>query len=296
MTTPAAEHVAELDCVGFDAGRHDPRTKGAAGRCSWTEDCRESPAWSTTVTTATSRHLYALCGRHHARVHQYYPDATTTPEAEVQHLLEGWADGFAQQCRAEGTHPRDATRDRTLTLGRRGLDRDECASFLRAWRAGYVDIGIAGTFTLPGLRACPPELHLIGRNEDGTALHTEYLIQIGVVAELLEDHGWTADELAFEQGEFDALGHRDGRIQLAVEAKARPDVSDPDGLARLESSFTQLSHDSDHVASPNHARKWQALHGFTQEGSVHVLLVASGARWWMDAYRRPDGTTEVLRR
>lgn len=289
----AAEHHGDFDCSAFDAGKHRAGTKGADGRCSWTEDCSALPSWSTQVATDTTRRLYAVCDEHHVRVHQYYADSPSTPEVEVEHLLGCWADGFARRCRAEGVHMRDGTRDGTLSLGRRGLERDECVAFLRTWRAGYVDVHVDGTFTLPGLGACPPELHLIGRNEDGTALHTEYLIQIGVVAELIEDCGWAPGQLAFEQGEFDALGHRDGRVQLAVEAKARADAADPDGLARLEASFRRLAEDPAYQAPPNHARKWDALRGFTQHGPVEVLLVASGARRWLHARQDPDGTIEL---
>jgi len=287
------DHHGDFECSGFDAGRHRPDSKGATGRCSWTEDCSNTPSWSTRVATDTTRRLYALCEEHHIRVHQYYADTASRPEAEVEHLLGCWAEGFARRCRTEGPHARDADRSGALVLGRRGLERDECTAFLRTWRAGYVEISVDGSFTLPGLGACPPELNLIGRNEDGTALHTEYLIQIGVVAELVEDHGWAPRELAFEQGEFDALGHRGGRVQLAVEAKARADAADPDGLARLETSFRRLAEDPSHAAPANHARKWTALGEFTRHGPVDVLLVASGARRWSHARRRPDGTTEL---
>lgn len=289
----AAEHHGDFECASFDVGMHRPGTKSAGGRCSWTEDCPAPPSWSTRVTRSTSRDLYALCDEHHARVHQHYTDTSTTPEGEVEHLLETWADGFARRCRAEGDHARDATRDGTLSLGRRGLQRDECVAFLRTWRAGYVEVRIDGSFTLPGLGTCPPELNLLSRNEDGTSLNTEYLIQIGVIAELIEDHGWAPGELAFEQGEFDALGHRDGRVQLAVEAKARADATDPDGLARLEASFRRSAEDPAHQAPPNHARKWTALRAFLEHGPLDVLLVASGARRWLRAQAGPDGTVEL---
>ena len=53
-------------------------------------------------------------------------------------------------------------------------------------------------------------------------LNLEYLIQVGAVAELILDHGWPADSIDFERGEFDALASdHEGRVSLAVEAKAR---------------------------------------------------------------------------
>lgn len=286
------DHHAELNCDPYAASEHATGTKGSSGRCSWTENCAAAPVWSTTATIPTRTQMYAICDHHHARVHQYFT-SDAPPEQEVEHLLRCWARGFARTCNANPSHAQDRGRTGDLTVGRRGLQQDECGAFLRTWRSDLVAIGVDGTFTLPGIGACPPELHLIGRSADATALHTEYLIQIGVIAELIEDHGWSPSELAFEQDEFDALGHRHGRVQLAVEAKARAAACDPDGLERLEHSLHRLSANPQEAVPMNHRRKWEALSAFVQVGPVTVLLVASGARRWLRATGSPSGAVVV---
>jgi hypothetical protein len=170
-----------------------------------------------------------------------------------------------------------------LSVGRRGIHEDEAQAFLRAWREKLVLIDIAGRFTVPAARACPPVMHLVGRSGNRTALHTEYLIQIGVIAELIQDQDWALPDLAFEQDEWDLLGYKNGRVSLAVEAKARPLRPDADSLEALRDSFVSRSIDPTVPLRKNHERKWRALEEFVTEGPVTVLLVASGARWWFDA-------------
>lgn len=279
------QKAVELGCVDFDRALHRPGSKGADGRCSWTETCPSPPVTSSTVyaqaTGRTSR--FALCQEHHLRVHQYYDTCNTTPTDEVKHLLEHWAEGFASTCRRTPTHPQDADRAAVLALGRRGVEEDEAAAFLRTWRAGLVDISTDGTFTVPKTRMCPPALHLIGRGGDGVALHTEYLIHLGVLAELVADRGWALADLAFEQGEWDVLGLDDDRVSLVVEAKARAHPPASDSLESLRGSFLARSDDPGVSIPANHDRKWWALADYAQHGPVQVLLLASGARWWFRA-------------
>lgn len=293
--TARARGRADLTCEAFSPANHRVGTKAATGRCSWTEDCSDAPTWSCTVTTSGRASRYGLCDRHHQRIHQYY-DTDWDPATEVEHLLRTWARGFAAACRANPAHEHDGDRRDDLQLGRRGLETDECSAFLRTWRAELVDVDVDGTFTLPSLGACPPELHLVGRSGRATTLHTEYLVQIGVVAELVEDLGWGRRELAFEQGEWDLLGRREGRVQLAVEAKARAAATDPDGLARLERSLLGLSEVPTRKVPDNHERKWAALREFVESGPVDVLLVASGARTWLHARLDDTGHLRIAAR
>ncbi len=135
-------------------------------------------------------------------------------------------------------------------------------------------------------------MHLVGRNGGRTALHTEYLIQVGVIEELIEDHHWALSDLAFEQDEWDLLGYSGAQVCLAVEAKARPWRPDSDSLQSLRDSFVSRSTNPMAPVPTNHDRKWRALEGFVKTRPVTVLLVASGARWWLEAYEL-DGQMAV---
>lgn len=279
------DRPAELDCLDYSPSLHAPGSKGADGRCSWTEHCAEQPTVTVEVQSPgrPSPSRFALCHVHHLRVHQYYRTVNLAAEDEVTHLLHRWAAGFAGTCRATPTHPEDGSRTPRLALGRRGVEPDEAAAFLRVWRAELVDISGDGTFTLPKVRTCPPALHLVGRSGNGVALHTEYLVHLGSVAELVEDHGWHLGDLAFEQGEWDILGLDADRVTLAVEAKARALRPATDSLESLRDSLLARSRDPEVVIPANHDRKWRALADYCQRGPVVVLLVASGARWWFTA-------------
>ncbi|MFW6197707.1 MAG: hypothetical protein ACOC5B_02470 [Myxococcota bacterium] len=53
------------------------------------------------------------------------------------------------------------------------------------------------------------------------SLNTEYLIHFGAASEMVERWGWEPSEVIVERGEYDALGEVDGRVAVAMEAKAR---------------------------------------------------------------------------
>src|SRR4051812_49090241 len=105
--------------------------------------------------------------------------------AQVQVLLEGYADSFAAACRAGQAAPardpstaaNDASRQRRLL--KRDVQPDEAASFLRAIRSGHMFVKPTGRFWASTARRSSRNLHLVGRSGTATALHTEYLIHIG---------------------------------------------------------------------------------------------------------------------
>lgn len=120
-------------------------------------------------------------------------------QAEVHGLLMRCAVAFAQECnrRPSPKFRRDRTRSAALRFGR-GLGADESAAFLRALEAGLATVAPDGGFLVPTARACSPNLHLVGRNEDHVAVHTEVLIHVGAYAELVLDGGWEPERLAFD--------------------------------------------------------------------------------------------------
>ena len=279
-----SRRCVEMTCSGFDQTAHRPGSKAKAGRCSWTETCGAEPQFLVVVRYEDSGRAasYALCPVHHFRVHQHF-SVTSPPTEELRHLLENWADGFARASRTSPAHGRDLHRRPDLTLGSRGLEGDETKAFLRSWRAGLVDMQVDGEFMASKARLCPPALHLVGRSGDGVALHTEYLIHIGLLAELVLDEQWSLGDLAFEQGEWDVLGFVGDRVALAVEAKARAHRPHSDSLESFRDSLMLLSDDPNAEVPANHRRKWAALAKYAASGPVEVLLAASGARWWLDA-------------
>ncbi|MCA1839901.1 MAG: hypothetical protein LC723_06170, partial [Actinobacteria bacterium] len=52
----------------------------------------------------------------------------------------------------------------------------EASAFWRAYDAGLVVVYPDGRFEIQGARSCSPNLHLVGKNGDGVAVHMEYLI------------------------------------------------------------------------------------------------------------------------
>jgi hypothetical protein len=214
----------------------------------------------------------------------------TDAQRRTHELLLSCAEVFAAQCRATPIKPRDPHRTPQLLYGR-GLGADEAAGFDRARRHGLITIAADGNFQVPGARACSPNLHLVGRNEDHVCLHTEVLIHITAYAELVLDQGWTPDRLIFDpffkKASLDLWGYRDppttpvpweGTVTFAAEAKAR--VEGGDGLKSLLSALDKLSDDPGTPVDDGHRRKWTELVTLTAERSIDLLLVADGARWW----------------
>lgn len=170
---------------------------------------------------------------------------------------------------------------------------DEAAAFLRAIESGIVAVDDAGYVRCAGTRPKVPEgvYSLLSKSKDGATLNTEYLIQFGAAAELINSFGWPRDSVVIEAGEFDAV-IEDGLVtKVAMEAKAR--VTGPDGLSRLLRSVINFA-TSDEVPEPrdNHSRKYVDLLRRCAEGPVILWLVAAGARWTFAANR--DGNRLLL--
>ncbi len=230
------------------------------------------------------------------------PAWETEAQAAVHTLLMDCAETFAHRCCAQpsGKFLRDDGRRPSLRYGR-GLGADESAAFLRALDSGLATVESDGAFFVPAARACSPNLHLVGRNEDHVAVHTEVLIHVGAFAELVLDQGWKPERLVFDpftRGAaldlwgFDAASDSnrwwEGRITFVCEAKAR--VSGSDSLTSLAAAFDRLALDASTAVEPGHQRKWAELVSIVSDhGPVELLLAADGARWWYDVARSGVG-------
>jgi hypothetical protein len=182
----------------------------------------------------------------------------------------------------------------TVRRPRRGLRHDEAASFLRAVDAGVAVVDDAGYVTLPGVRQKTPvgRYALFSKDGPGVSVNLEYLIQIGATAELILDQGWSAQDVDFERGEFDALGYdAHGGVILAMEAKARP--TGPDSLETLVRAWLSFAEDPTLDLASNAGRKWRELTRLCSGGPVAVWLVADGARWDLTAHISPRGGVEL---
>jgi len=188
----------------------------------------------------------------------------------VHHCIRDWAVEFAAL--------RDDVSSAKVTWGSRGLRPDEVDAFARAWAEALVDIDDAGYFSLPSLRRKPAGRYaLLSKNGPGVSVNLEYLIQVGATAELVLDHGWAAEQVDFERGEFDALGYsEDGHVVLAMEAKAR--VAGPDSLASMLRAWTAALNDPAVSLENNAGRKLRELRQLARERPVLVWLVANQAR------------------
>jgi hypothetical protein len=65
---------ADVRTKPFDPALHRAGTKGAEGRCSWTESCPNPPRFTAVVTYAGSgrRYTWALCTDHDRRVKEFF--------------------------------------------------------------------------------------------------------------------------------------------------------------------------------------------------------------------------------
>jgi hypothetical protein len=196
--------------------------------------------------------------------HPPWPSRWRTPPGvdRLRRLLQDWAVGFSE-VRADVASP-------TITWPRRGLLDDESSSFLRALDSGFVTVDRAGFVALPTVRAKTPAgpYALLSKSGSGVSINLEYLIQIGTTAELVLDHGWSASDIDFERGEFDAVGvGDDNRALLVMEAKAR--VSGPDGLEKLLMSWLRMANDHTSDLDNNAGRKYASS-----------SACAGPAAWW----------------
>jgi hypothetical protein len=236
------------------------------------------------------------------------PSRWTSAQREVGELLLGCADIFAadHRQRPHRKFPTDGIRQPHILLNR-GLGVDEAAAFLRAYRHGLVNVKPNGNFLIPNARACSLNLHLLSRNGDHLRVNTECLIHVGAYAELVLDYAFKSSLLIFDpffnDDAMDLWGYAEpvrpgaaaweGKVVLLVEAKAR--VKGGDSLSALLSSFEKLSEDPAVPVSRNHRRKWNELLLMVGEhGTLQLLLVADGARWWFEA--QASGNSVVINR
>ncbi|MFQ6169966.1 hypothetical protein ACK8HX_00035 [Oryzobacter sp. R7] len=146
--------------------------------------------------------------------------------------------------------------------------------------AGIAEVDEAGFVSMPTVRPKIPagRYALFSKSGPGVAINLEYLIQVGAVAELILDHGWPANQIEFERGPFDALGlSGDGRVELAVEAKAR--VAGPDSLQGLLSHWVSATNRPAADLASTSGRKLAELMRLCRSGPITVWLVADSARW-----------------
>jgi len=210
---------------------------------------------------------------------------------KVKELLQIWGETFANECRknpGKGKyHKADPVRKSEMHWALGGLQPDECRVFLKVYRAKpeIVSFNRNGSFTMKGKRnRGKGPYHILGRNDDHITNFAEYLIHIGAFGELVLDYGWLLDDVIFEKGEFDILGHGNTeksmeRDILLVEAKARVSDGD-DSLESLRDSLINKAADPTYeITKPNHLRKWNELVSRLNSGPVYLWLVASGARW-----------------
>lgn len=204
-------------------------------------------------------------------------DTPDSPAAEeMWALLRSRAGAFADA--------RDDVTSSEIAMPRRGLQHDESASFLRALSAGIAEVDAAGFVTLPTVRQKKPvgRYALFSKSGTGISINLEYIVQVGATAELILDHGWPEDQVGFEQGEFDACAYdADGRVVLAMEAKAR--AAGSDSLETLVRAWMRFGADPGSALDNNAGRKWVELGRLCTSGPVVVWLVADAARWVLRA-------------
>lgn len=207
------------------------------------------------------------------------------PVDRVDSLMRAWAVGFTAQRRDVETP--------SFSVGARGWHPDECAAFLRGLDTRRLHADSAG-YVWPLCADPKPgqgRYALCCKSGGGVTVNQEYLIQLGVVAELSELYGWPPHRLRVELGEFDAaaLGES-GTSVLLMEAKCRVTDSRPssDTLEKLLRSWLSYARDGAPSRGSNAANKYLHLLDRVTDGPVTVLLVAAGARWWLRAARCDD--------
>lgn len=273
---------AKLAC---ETAEHGPEENQP---CTWGMSCDAKAKYTSSVGFDDSdvSVRFDVCIEHHARIHQYYASPDPNPVAELRHLLRTWATGFVQACREHPTEPFDEQRTGFLNESGLGIEDEEAAAFLRAWRAELVIVAEDGNATLPRISYGRDANPLLGRTSDQVALRTEQLTTIGVVGELVLDEQWSERDLAVNRGEFDVVGLQGQEPRLAALVRARAQRPDPDPLETIRDSFLRRSEDPEAKIPTQHEKKWHALHDLATHGPIDLRLAASGTRW--------KGTAEIV--
>ena len=129
------------------------------------------------------------------------------------------------------------------------------------------------------------------KSGEGVTVNLEYMIQLAAVAELASVHRWPAAQLRVELGEFDAaVLDAEGRPVVLMEAKTRAAQTggSNDTLEKLVRRWLEYRTAPPPDRGDNSANKYLHLLDAASHGSVSVLLVAAGARWWLRAVRSAD--------
>jgi len=190
-----------------------------------------------------------------------YPD----PVSGLASRLRIWLDGFCE---------RDPRYEAARYDPKRSLIRDECEAFLRGVDSAIIRVDAEGRCTLPKLRKTGFfDLFWAGSrtsSEPTIFLWREFLLQAGIIAELILDHGWSPDCIAIDDGPFDAVVYREGEPWIAVEVK--------ETLRLLDSMLLKMKSwraTPGTVETSNAGRKAQSLHA---REIPHFFAVAPGIR------------------
>jgi hypothetical protein len=201
-----------------------------------------------------------------------------SPVQRLDALLRAWPEGFCAR--------RPDVETAAFRHGRRGLHPDECAAFLRALDQRLLHVDSAG-YVVPLCAAPKPgqkPYALCCKDGAGVGVNLEYVIQLGVLAELATQHRYPNHQLRMELGEFDAAAlNADGSPAVLMEAKARA-TGGSDTLDRLLLKWLRYADGPTPQRGENAANKYVELNAVAQQnGPVTVLLVAAGAHWWITA-------------
>lgn len=203
-------------------------------------------------------------------------------EERFDRLLHGWATNFAAL--------RPDVSSGVFRHGHRGLGADETTAFLRGMDAGQLWVDEAG-FVVPNCvrpKQGQTPYALCCKSGDGVSINLEYVIQLGVMAELHRDLGWPREQLRVELGEFDgSIVHENAEPLIVMEAKCRR--TGTDSLSQMLLRWLRFAQEED---PPIRGRGRNAEHKYldllrltAERPTIGVLLVADGARWWMQATR-----------
>jgi hypothetical protein len=205
------------------------------------------------------------------------------PVERMDALLRAWAIGFHSR--------RPDVASAQLQHGSRGLHPDECASFLRALDARLLHVDSAGYVVPLCAEPKPGQTPYALCCKDGSTvgMNLEYIIQLGVLAELAMLYRWPTSQLRMELGEFDASAvDAQGKPAVLMEAKARASGG-PDTLDRLLLKWLAYAEGPTPTRGTNASNKYVELLSVVQAtGPVKVLLAAAGARWWLQAVPAGD--------
>jgi hypothetical protein len=243
------------------------------------------------MTVPVTREWVTAAGLAAAEDQLVFKGAAPVPNAveRMDALLRAWAVGFHAR--------RPDVASAQLQHGSRGLHADECASFLRALDARLLHVDSAG-YVVPLCAEPKPgqtPYALCCKNGSTVGVNLEYIIQLGVLAELAMVYRWPTSQLRMELGEFDASAvDAQGKPAVLMEAKARVSGGQ-DTLDRLLLKWLGYAQGPRPPRGTNASNKYVELLTIVQAtGPLKVLLAAAGARWWLQAVPVRDDRLELF--